>query len=314
MANSLRPQQKLVLDCYVPIHPEVCARNSSDLIREYTNYDFDRSVWSEVLVKGDYLLCANDAQKNYYLGMLFGLSKIDPINYNFSDNILIAPFGIDGHPLPVRKASPITDIVDDGSFKLLWFGGVYPWFDIEGLIQAVSKIRWDGIKVELIIVGAKNPFNHHPDFVATSSKILNLAANDKYSNYIHVVDWVPYSDRFDWYGDADLVVTFNRVGIENRFSWRTRVLDFLSCEALFVTNGGDPISEVLIDACLGFKIRSESINELADGLKEVINNVSLNKVGKIDRSKVDLIKKSLTWISIGKSIIDRIKKDANDRR
>ncbi|WP_409409751.1 glycosyltransferase [Acidithiobacillus ferriphilus] len=314
VVNNIRPDQILILDCYVPIHAEVCARNSEDLIGEDQSFGGDSAHWDGALVRGDYLLCASEQQKNYYIGLLYGLKHIDPISYAKSDNIIIAPFGIDDHPIVISGRKPITEIVKQGAFKLLWFGGVYPWFNIDDLIMSVGILRSRGLNVELIIVGAKNPFNNHPDFVTIAYNIIAMAESEDYKYFTHIVDWVPYDQRFEWYKDADLIVTFNKIGIENGLSWRTRIADYLMCESIFVTNGGDPLSDKLIDAGLGFRITNSTVDDLADNMLSVINRVielSLNGSSIVDREMISHIKSDLYWRQIGFSIIDRIVSNAN---
>lgn len=308
ISESIRPLQTFILDCYVPIHTEVCARNSSDLIRECKSYTSDSSHWQRALMRGDFYLCANESQKSYYYGLLCGLGKINPISYKNSNNIIVAPFGIYNEKLGSPSGFPISAIVKPNAFKLLWFGGVYPWFKIENLIFAVESLISKGFNIELVIVGAKNPFNTHPDFVSVSERVLSLSKSDPFCKFIHVIDWVPYSERFDWYRDSDLVVTFNQTGIENRFSWRTRLLDYLECDAIFVTNGGDPIGDLLIDIGLGYQVSNESVGELADGLIAVIDCIRNNSTEtRINKHRLDKLKTELTWQNIGSKIMSSVK-------
>jgi len=310
IADSVKENQILVLDCYVPIHPEVCARDSRSLIDEYVAFKSDEILWDDVICKGDYLLCASEAQKNYYLGLLFGLKKINPINYSSADNIIVAPFGIYDDPLPLQRNRPVSALVSDNSFKVLWFGGVYPWFDIEGLMNAIANIREEGVAVELVVVGAKNPFNSHPDFVRLATRITSLSQEDKFKDFIHLVDWVPYHDRLDWYRDADLLISYNRPGIENRLSWRTRIVDYLYCESFFATNGGDPISDALIDAGLGFRLQSDSVETLSYQLKKIISDMNEGThLLRVDRLKLKELKERLSWVNIASFIMRPILSD-----
>ncbi len=313
IANKISNNQTLIFDCYVPIHPEVCARNSKDRISEFLNYQNDKKIWNDVILKADFLLCASEQQKNYYFGLLFGLGKINPINYDTSDNLIVAPFGLDGGDVPKVKNKPITKILKNNSYKILWFGGVYPWFDLEIILGALKIIRISVKNIELVIVGAKNPFNNHPDFLDASNRVIDLAQSSEYSEFVHLADWVPYEDRYDWYLDSDLMVCFNRDGIENRFAWRTRLLDYLQCEVKFVTNGGDPISDLLIESGLAHKVNFNSDYELANQLLKIIKLTLKSDLNTIKKSNeingaVDfkIIKDQLTWTNICSNIYKEI--------
>ncbi len=162
-ADLVAPDQQLILDCYVPIYIEVSARNAADLDNEYRNFHVDVGRWGHVLRRGDLFLCASEAQLAYYKGVLSALGRINPVTYH-DEMILIVPYGI-YRDVPKVTEKPITKLLKNKkSKKILWFGGIYPWFDIRVLIDAVAALNRD-LDTTLMIVGAKNPFNTHPDFV-----------------------------------------------------------------------------------------------------------------------------------------------------
>lgn len=75
---------------------------------------------------------------------------------------------------PVATERPISKILHtQDSFKLLWFGGIYPWFDLKDLLLAVKEISKNR-PIELVMVGVKNPFNQHPDFLAKYDEIIQF--------------------------------------------------------------------------------------------------------------------------------------------
>lgn len=233
------------------------------------------------------------------------MGKINPINYFNSDKLIVAPFGVDGGEVPLQKTSPIKAIANDGSFKILWFGGVYPWFDLKILIEAIKVIRDKGKDVELVIVGAKNPFNNHPDFNASTMRVMQMAEQQHYRDFVHILDWVSYEDRFDYYLDSNLIVTLSREGIENRFAWRTRVLDYLQCLVPFATNGGDPVSDLMVDEGLGFKISCENSDILAKNLESIIDKLKVDTTFTPTES-LKRMRDSLTWASIASKVIKSI--------
>src|ERR1700712_4459284 len=49
VASQVRPDQQLVLDCYVPIYVEVSARESLDVEGEYQAFTMDVKKWRRVL-------------------------------------------------------------------------------------------------------------------------------------------------------------------------------------------------------------------------------------------------------------------------
>ena len=301
VASSLTDTQLLIFDCYVPIYPEVCARNSPESIAEHRQYLEDLPTWNRMICRGDLLLCANEQQLSFYYGILFSLGKINPINYNHFNRLIIAPYGISEsnnihsfHSLINRRK-----ISKSEPLRVLWFGGVYPWFNIEDLVKACLIVNTDYMPCRLTIAGALNPFNNHPLFRSKAAQIANLCQTPEYCDIVELIEWVPYNQRNLLYNNADFVVALNQSGIENAFAWRTRIADYLEHNLTFATNGGDPLSDKLVETGLGYKIDTSSILALAKDLARVGHAVtSFDADQLVDSDKLEKIRNDLLWSNI----------------
>lgn len=244
VVDNIRQDQQLILDGYVPIHIEMSARNSDNLDREYDAFNFENKIWTEALRRGDILLCANEAQKKFYTGVMAQVGRINPITYGDEDLIQIVPYGI-YREKAVAKYDPVSKLVKNKkAFKLLWFGGIYPWFDLTNLLEAVKNAN-KTTPIELIMVGVKNPFNQHPDFIKRYEEVMDYIKNNNMDEIVHITDWVKFEDRAEWYLGSDAVVLINNIGMENTLAWRTRLVDYVWADLPIVTNGGDPMSDIL---------------------------------------------------------------------
>lgn len=244
VVDNIRQDQQLILDGYVPIHIEMSARNSDNLDREYDAFNFENKIWTKALRRGDILLCANEAQKKFYTGVMAQVGRINPITYGDEDLIQIVPYGI-YREKAVAKNDPVSKLVKNKkAFKLLWFGGIYPWFDLANLLEAVKNAN-KTTPIELIMVGVKNPFNQHPDFIKRYEEVMDYIKNNNMDEIVHVTDWVKFEDRAEWYLGSDAVVLINNIGMENTLAWRTRLVDYVWADLPIVTNGGDPMSDIL---------------------------------------------------------------------
>jgi glycosyltransferase involved in cell wall biosynthesis len=289
IANTIRPDQQLVLDCYVPIYVEIAARDSNDLPNEYAAFEVEVTRWAAVLKRGDIYLCANKNQKRYYQGVLSALGRINPATYQ-DELILIVPYGVYRQP-PVVTDKPITKLLADQKGKqhfrrLLWFGAVYPWFDFQPLVDALKVIN-QTVPTKLVVVGAKNPFNAHPDFVRRYDEFVAYVASDP-ENQQNVVlqDWVEFNDRANWYLDSDLVILINKIGSENELAWRTRLVDYIWADLPIITNGGDPLGEELIAAGAAARLEDFSAAGLAQSLTTLLS----------DDKSLATLKKNLTAV------------------
>jgi len=238
---------QLIVDLYVPIYIEVAARNSADRINEYHGFQRDIEYWNIALKRGDLFLYANDNQEMYYLGVLSALGRINPLTY-YADLLIHLPLGAEVLSTEnyQEKIKGKIDGIDATDNVIIWFGSIYPWFEIEQLYQAYKEFSKSNSAYKLVVLGGKNPFNNLPDFVKKYDYIYSASTKDGLINKsIFFVDWVPYEERLDWLQSGDAVIVINKEGIENKVAWRTRTLDLLTTQSIIITNGGDPISEAL---------------------------------------------------------------------
>lgn len=305
VADNIEDNIQLMLDVYVPIYVEVSARESDNKSQEYKNYFEDIKRHNRVLKRGDYFLCTNQIQKVFYTGVLSSLGIINPNSYRNS-RILIAPFGIHNVPAKASK-DPYKDIgIDSGGHKrVLWFGGLYPWFRIDEFLMAVKKLSSKDSSFRFVVVGGKNPFNSNPDFVKQYEHARNFAKETNLINKnLFFVDWVDFDDRINWYKHADFVISINQPGEENVFSWRTRVMDYIWGEIIPLTNGGDPLSEEILQGKAGIRLGDLSAATMIDTIESIYSNTSQLK----DAQKyIKKMKKSYYWENVTKDTEQIIK-------
>ena len=286
VASAIRPDQQLVLDCYVPIYVEVSARESGNIDQEYFAFQGDVGRWTAVLQRGDIFLCASEAQRDYYRGVLSAVGRINPVTYG-EELILIAPYGI-YREAAVATHHPIDDLIGDSKIqykKVLWFGGIYPWFDLRTLVSAIKKLD-EKVPAKLLIVGARNPFNTHPDFLKKYDELTDFIRSEGLEQKVILQDWVDFNDRANWYLDSDLVVVVNKLGEENGLAWRTRLVDFVWADLPIITNGGDPLGETLIKNSAAARFTGGSVDEMARDLVGLLRDD--NKLGALKENIVKL--------------------------
>lgn len=295
VVDALAEGQQLVLDCNVPIYVEASARESKDVEGEYAAFANDVMSWAHVLRRGDIFLCASESQKSYYKGVLSGLGRINPITYS-DDMIKIVPYGVYREE-PTQKATPISDLITDDKkyLKVLWFGGIYPWFDIRSLADAIKRVN-EKVPAKLVVVGAKNPFNNHPDFVSRYEQFIDYVSSEEMQEYVIVKDWIDFKDRADWYLDSDIVVVFNKLGEENKLAWRTRLVDFMWADLPVLTNGGDPLGEIMIERDAAVRMASTESLDVAQAIMDVLG-ADRSRVKSL-RHNMSKLKKEYYWGTI----------------
>jgi glycosyltransferase involved in cell wall biosynthesis len=299
IADAVLEHQVMDWDAYDPIHIEVCARRSANRHGQAEAFERDRRIWETCLKRGDYFLCATEAQRLYYMGVLAAIGRINPVTYD-DDPFLIVPYGIhEAEAVPAKR--PCSDLIaTPGAWKILWFGGVYPWFDIGCLLEAVRTLA-EKHAVGLVIVGAKNPFVQHPDFEKCHERMMKMIEDPAIRPLVHLVDWVPFHERGDWYLDADLICFANQPGMENLLAWRTRVVDYLWTRTPLATNGGDPLSEEMIAAGAAVRVDATDPAALAATLAATLGDAT--KLAAM-RKAADAIREKYLWSNAVRPLAD----------
>jgi len=230
-------------------------------------------------LRGDFLVCASEKQRDFWLGHLAALGRLNTVTYD-DDNTLralidVAPFGIS--PEPPQAVQPrlkgVVDGIGPDDKVILWGGGIYNWFDPLTLIRAIDVLRTRRDDVRLFFLGMQHPHPHVPEmrmsFAArTLSADLGLTGKHVFFNE----EWVRYDERADYLLEADVGVSNHLDHVETAFSFRTRMLDYLWAGLPMVCTRGD-VFAALVDAhALGVTVDPGDVEGLADALDTVLSD------------------------------------------
>lgn len=187
----------------------------------------DHATLSASLLRGDFFLCSSEAQRFFYLGLLLGTGRLNPLAFEKDPRldtlIAVAPFGVG----PAR-----TWKERDLDSPSILFGGIYDWYDPITAMEAVAIVRES-------IPGATITFTRHPNPGLTPQGKLAEAmrrARERGYDFASFVPWVPYEDRAAFFAQFAVgLLTFPR-SVETDLSMRTRVFDYLWCGLPVVTS------------------------------------------------------------------------------
>lgn len=294
ITDNIRDDIQLILDAYVPIYIEVSARDTNNMRDEYINYTADLARHNHTLRRGDYFLYANAAQEQLYTGVLAALGVINPYSYK-TPRLLYTPFGLH-RDTPLPSSNPYYELgITDDDFVVLWFGGLYPWFRVDEYLAAIKTLSVD-TTIKFVFVGGKNPFNDNADLARQYALAVDFAHTQQLiDSTVYFVDWIDFDTRINWFKYADIIVSLNQPGQENKYSWRTRVMDFVWGEAATITNGGDPLSDEMVSSKAAIRIDTLSSEAITEALVTAKNNPK--KVARI-RENVKKIKKQYYWDTV----------------
>jgi GT2 family glycosyltransferase/glycosyltransferase involved in cell wall biosynthesis len=264
----------VVVDVYDPFHIEALVQRKDEPADErWATAASDAEVVNDQLLRGDLLLCASEKQRDFWLGQLAALKRINPATYDDDPDLRrlldVAPFGLPSEP-PVQRRRAIRDAglgVEDDDVVLLWGGGIYNWFDPSTLLRGLRKAVDVDPRLKLYFLGTAHPNPFVPEMARTAEA--RRVAEELGLLGTHVLfndGWVDYAQRADWLLDADVGVSTHFPHVETQLSFRTRVLDYLWAGLPIVTTGGDLLSELIEREGLGVVVPAEDPDAIAAAL------------------------------------------------
>jgi glycosyltransferase involved in cell wall biosynthesis len=264
-----KPQVQ-IMDLYDPYHVELlpvlahaaqpeAGRRVAEVTREV----------SAQLARADLVLCASERQRDLWTGHLAALGRLLDIEPEDATGGLVAivPFGVSDESFTPRRSAikGVVDGIEPGDFLLLWAGGIYDWFDPLTLIEAVAASADRAPRARLFFLATSHPNPEHPAHAMVGrarerARELGVLGSRVFFNE----SWVPFEERADYLGDADVGVTTHFPSLETRYSFRTRNLDYLWAGIPLISTEGDVFGDAAVSEGFGCTVPAGDVSALAD--------------------------------------------------
>ncbi len=232
------------------------------------------------LSRGDRFLVSSPAQKAFYAGFLLALGRINPALHAVDpalDRLLpIVPFGTPAEPAE-RGEPRLRGVVPGigGDDPILFFGGIYDWYDPEELLSAFSLVLAGIPDCRLVFVGNPNPETTPQDAFGRAERFSREKGWT--GKNVFFVPWFPYDLRGSVYLEATAAVLTHRPGLETDLSLRTRGLDFLWAGLPIVSHRGGAMGSILAEAGAGLLVDVGDRSGLAGALVRILGEESLRR-------------------------------------
>ncbi len=215
----------LVVDGVTPLLAELAAMPDDKAIRRRRRTASARVPLAAA--RADAVLVAGPAQETWWRTQLTARPDVP---------MLEVPFGIpDEDPPDERDAVP--GVPADWAV-VLWWGGVWPWLDLETLLAA--RARLGNVPVSVVVPAAPRPGSGASSL--TPAELLAAARRHglRPPQVVAIERWVPYAERHRVLRRASLVAVLHHAGRETELSFRTRALDAVWAGVpLVVSEGGE---------------------------------------------------------------------------
>lgn len=299
----------LVVDLYDPLHLEglELGRHQGDearlrMVRQST------VVLNHQLRRGDFFMCATTRQRDFWLGQMAALGRLNPRTYDedatLHSLIAVVPFGLEERE-PQHTRAVLKGVVpgigaDDE--VILWGGGIYNWFDPLTLVRAVDALRRRRPRVRLFFMGVRHPNPDVPEMhMAGAARRL---AEDLGLDRTHVFfneDWVDYEDRENYLLEADVGVSTHLSHLETVYSFRTRVLDYIWAALPIVATEGDALAELVASSGLGYTVPVGDVAALEAALFRTLDG---DGAGNEFRQNLAAVRHRFVWSKVLQPLIE----------
>lgn len=238
----------------------------------------DLRVFNALLLRADHLLCASERQKDLLSGSLMSLNRIDPEFMTGGPDIArlisIVPFGIDADR-PGAEAGEggretlLPGIAGD-DMMLLWGGVLTPWYDPLTLLEALALARAKDPRLKLVFLSTTHPNPVVPKWTTGDEARAFVEGHPALRGSVFFNDgWVPYAERGRFFRRADIGVSIHRAHLETRYSFRTRMLDYIKYGCPILCSEGDFFADLVAKENLGVVVGSGDREAIARGLCEL---------------------------------------------
>jgi len=305
MAQDLRAgPNPVAVDIYDPVHLENLEMGGPDQADHDRAVTRQAGVLNAALRRGDFFTCASERQRDFWLGSLAALGRVNPYTYDgdplLTGLVSVVPFGLPDEP-PRRRGPGLRGVlpgVEVGDKVVLWGGGVYNWLDPAAVVRAVDRLRHRVPEVRLVFLGMNHP-NPGIPAMKVASDLVDLSAHlGLTGKYVFFnPGWVPYQRRADFLLDADVAVSTHLDHLETRYSFRSRVLDYLWAGLPMVLTGGDVLTDQVAGAGLGVAVAAGDDLALEDALARMLADPP-------PKERFAPLARQYTWATVARPLIE----------
>lgn len=258
-------EHHLVVDLYDPITLEILGTSHAKETGQWLYVEYE-ALLNEQLRLGDFFLCASERQRDYWLGALAAVGRINPDTYDGSDLrhlIDVVPFGLPAQPPQAGGPAFRGTLpgIAPGDRVILWGGGLWEWLDPLTPIRAMEKVLGRHPNAVLLF------FEQEQQQLTVIEQAKHLAAEmGLLDRQVVFANWLPPEAWEACLLDADVGLSFHPASLETHFAFRTRLLDYIWAGLPIVASAGDVLSDLVSHHGLGHVVEPDDTEALASAL------------------------------------------------
>ena len=216
----------LIADGATPLLAELEAMPQSALVRRRQRTAAARIPL--VAARSDAVLAAGPIQIEWWKKQLHPVRPELPV--------LDLPFGIPDQPPPPDR-DEIPGVPRNWAI-VLWWGGVWPWLDLDTLLEARAIL--EDAPLSIVVPTAKRPGSSTSRFTRADLRSAMKRFGLKTPQVVALDTWIPYYERHRILHRTSLIAVLHKACNESHLCFRTRAMDGLWAGVpLLLTEGGE---------------------------------------------------------------------------
>jgi glycosyltransferase involved in cell wall biosynthesis len=295
-------EKRFALDAFTPLYVEWMELSKRDIEPRWRRTWMAGNRWylNLQLTMADFLFCADERQRDLWIGMLMALALVPPDMYERDPSLRrfidIVPYGVPQQPLDARGPvlRGVVPGIEAGDRVLLWNGGITEWNDPFTLLQAMDQLFDRRPEVKLVFMGV-----NHPDMVfgpqaGVAGRAIEMAKDmGLYGRSVFFLEgWVPYERIDDYLAEADASVCLGYENVESRFAFRTRYVDLFRARVPLLCTRGDVLADRVASDPLGITVPERDVDAVAAGIERLLDDAEFTAGC---RERLGAIGKELSW-------------------
>jgi glycosyltransferase involved in cell wall biosynthesis len=258
-------------------------KTQSNARKRYAWYETQLQYINLQLTAADVVICNNERQRDFWLGVMQSLGLIDGAVYDRDHSlrrlVAVCPHGIRPDPLPAHPPEPGAirgrlPGVEPGDTVLLWNAGIVGWYDPVTAIRAVHALSRERPDVKLVCIGSKYPdpgfLEENPTFKAAIETAEALGVTDKQVFFVR--GWLPYEEVKGYLLDSYLGLCTYFNNAETHYAHRTRFVDLFWAALPIVCTRGDVLSELVEKRDLGLTVPEGDVDAVVAALRRLLTD------------------------------------------
>ena len=288
-------RHRLIVDGATPLLAELSSMPDTAAVRWRRRTAAARLPLVEA--RADAVLAAGAAQHGWWRDRLRRRPEVP---------VLEVPFGIQEHD-PPSESREVIGVPADWSV-VLWWGGVWPWLDLDTLLAA--RARLGRVPISVVVPTATRPGGSIAPFSA--GDLNRMAARFALSapEVVPLEHWEPYEERHLVLNRASVMAFLHRAGPEAELSFRTRAMDALWTATPMLLSAGGEVARIAEQGGWGLVVEPGDPAAVSDALSRLLETDEQAKL----RSVLAAQRESWRWSRVASPLVEWLAGDLRPAR